>query len=94
VIFLLHQFPPRLGPPPCNSQLVIFIMYAPSCDVPLVHGSPAHACPRPWCLGLFFVPVPFELAEVLSLDGHTQLEIYEAEEAEAVTDAGDDDDHS
>lgn len=36
----------------------------------------------------------FELEEVLSLDGRTQLEIYEAEDAEAVTDAGDDDDHS
>jgi hypothetical protein len=35
----------------------------------------------------------FELEEVLSLDGHAQLEIYEAEEADAVTDAGDDDDH-
>jgi hypothetical protein len=35
----------------------------------------------------------FELEEVLSLDGHAQLEIYEAEEAEAVTDAGDEDDH-
>jgi hypothetical protein len=35
----------------------------------------------------------FELEEVLSLDGHTRLEIYEAEEAEAVTDEGDNDDH-
>jgi hypothetical protein len=35
----------------------------------------------------------FELEEVLSNNGHAQLEIYEAEEAEAVTDAGDDDDH-
>ncbi len=35
----------------------------------------------------------FELEEVLSLDGHAQLAIYEPEEAEAVTDAGDDDDH-
>jgi hypothetical protein len=35
----------------------------------------------------------FELEEVLSFDGHAQLEIYEAEEAEAVTDAGDEDDH-
>jgi hypothetical protein len=36
----------------------------------------------------------FELEEVLSLDGHAQLEIYEPEEAEAVTDEGDDDDHT
>ena len=36
----------------------------------------------------------FELEEVLSNNGHAQLEIYEAEEAEAGTDAGDDDDHS
>ena len=35
----------------------------------------------------------FELEEVLSLDGHAQLEIYEAEEAETVTDEGDDNDH-
>jgi hypothetical protein len=35
----------------------------------------------------------FALEEVLSNHGHAQLEIYEAEEAEAVTDAGDDDDH-
>ena len=35
----------------------------------------------------------FALEEVLSLDGHARLEIYEAEEAEAVTDEGDDDDH-
>jgi hypothetical protein len=36
----------------------------------------------------------FELEEVLSLDDHAQLEIYEAEEMEAGTAAGDDDDHS
>jgi hypothetical protein len=36
----------------------------------------------------------FELEEVLSLEGHAQLEIYEAEEAEAGTEAGDDNDHS
>ena len=35
----------------------------------------------------------FALEEVLSNNGYAQLEIYEAEEAEAVTDEGDDDDH-
>jgi hypothetical protein len=40
--------------PPCNSPPAISILSTPSCDVPAVHGSPAHACPRPWCLGLFF----------------------------------------
>jgi hypothetical protein len=36
----------------------------------------------------------FELEEVLSNNGHAQLEIYEAEEVETVTESGDDDDHS
>jgi hypothetical protein len=36
----------------------------------------------------------FELEEVLSNNGYAQIEIYEAEEAETVTESGDDDDHS
>jgi hypothetical protein len=35
-----------------------------------------------------------ELEEVLSNDGHAQLEIYEAEEADTVTASGDADDHA
>ena len=38
--------------------------------------------------------IVFELEEVLSNNGHAQLEIYEAEEADTVTASGDDDDHS
>jgi hypothetical protein len=45
-------------------------MPPPSCDVPLLSGSPTHPCPGPWRLGRFFFPVlparkGFALAEPL-----------------------------
>ena len=38
-------------PPACNSQLIVFIMSLPSCDVPSERGSPTHPSPGPSRLG-------------------------------------------
>src|SRR5687768_12584649 len=43
-----------MGIPSCNSPRALSIMPPPSCDVPLLQGSPAHSCPGPWRLGLLF----------------------------------------
>ena len=120
IFFFASSLPDR-GTSACNARLSVSILFMPSCDVPLITGSPTHSCPGPSRLGLSFSYVlrermtdedrvmmvrelraaltsmeansdvqvvlfkhdgtseVFELEEVLSNDGHAQLEIYEAE---------------
>jgi hypothetical protein len=73
------------GTPPCHAPPAISILSTPSGDVPAVHGSPAHSCPGPSCLGRFFAPCalrrgcpmadqpsPFQFEEV-PLDGARRM---------------------